>query len=324
MPLRVVFFGTPNFAVPTLRALLASTHTVAGVVTQPDRPRGRGHRLQDSPVKALARDAGVPVWQPERLKDPQWLAAFAALEADVGIVAAYGRILPQVVLDVPRHGLLNVHASLLPKYRGAAPIQRAVMAGEPETGITIMRVVLALDAGPVLARAVRSIGPDETAADVERDLATLGADLLLQTLVALESGTAQEVPQVEADATYAPRMSSEEGLVDWAIPAATLHDRVRGLHPWPHAYTFLGPRRVTLLRGQPQAVRTSPAPAEEPPLPGTILDASGDRLLVAAGQGAFRVTELQPEGKRAMSTREFLASRPGLAGQRFLPHPGLS
>jgi methionyl-tRNA formyltransferase len=200
--LRVVFFGTPGFAVPTLDALLKSRHQVAGVVTQPDRPSGRGQKVVDSPVKARALGAAVPVLQPARLKAPEFVADFAAIGADLGVVAAYGKILPAALISAPRLGMINVHASLLPRYRGAAPIHRAIIAGETRTGVTIMRVVEALDAGPMLAVGAREIGPDETSQDVEHALARVGADLLVSIVDRLSIGSVDETPQDPGLATY--------------------------------------------------------------------------------------------------------------------------
>ena len=218
-PLRIVFFGTPAFAVPTLEALLGSRHVMAGVVTQPDRPRGRGHRTTDAPVKVRAREAGIPILQPTSLKGPDFVAELAALDADLGVVAAYGRILTDAVLAVPRLGMINVHASLLPRYRGAAPVHRAVMAGERETGVTIMRVVKALDAGPMLSTATRPIAGEETSVDVEKDLAQIGARLLIEAVDRLAAGTAREEPQNDSEATYAHRLTKDDSPIDWARPA---------------------------------------------------------------------------------------------------------
>lgn len=309
----VIFFGTPAFAVPALEAILASRHQVLGAVTQPDRPRGRGRRLAEPPVKAAARQAGLPVWQPERLKDGAWLDVCRALRPDIGVVVAYGKILPQVLLDIPRFGFVNVHASLLPRYRGASPIQHAVMNGDRETGVCIMRVVAALDAGPILASRRRPIGPDETAADVERDLAGLGAGLLVETLDAIEAGTAREEPQDERAATFAPRLTKEDGLIDWTAPAPRLHDFVRGLHPWPLAWTWLDGSRLTVRRGRP-APDVPPSGAR----PGTVIEAPRHRLVVACGEGtAFELLELVPEGRRPMSASAFLAGHPLEAGHRL-------
>lgn len=308
-PLRIVFFGTPQFAVPTLEHLLASRHPVVGVVTQPDRPRGRGQRITAAPVKALAVARGLPLFQPARLRDAASAAQLRAWEPALAVVAAYGRLIPDHLLTLPRLGMINVHASLLPKYRGAAPVHRAVMAGEPETGVTIMRIVRELDAGGMFAKATRHIGPDETSDEVERDLAELGARLLVATVDALAEGTAREEPQDDASATYAPKITKEEGLIDWSQPAQAIHDKVRGLYPWPHAYTLLDGTRVIVLR-----TRVEPA-IGYPPLPGTIFHVSRDALHVAAGDGrAVAITHLQSEGRRPMTAREFLAGHPVAAG----------
>src|SRR5262245_5531219 len=244
----VVFLGTPQFAVPTLRRLLDSAHSVAGVITQPDRPRGRGQKITHAPVKALALERGIPVYQPERLKPPEVADALRAWRADLGVVAAYGRIIPEHLLTIPRFGMINVHASLLPKYRGAAPVHRAVMNGDAETGVTIMRVVKELDAGPMLAKAHRPIALDETSDVVEEALAEEGAGLLVTVLDQLAAGPVREESQDDAQATYAHRLTKEEGLLDWSQPALAIHNRVRGLYPWPHAYTFLRGTRLILRR----------------------------------------------------------------------------
>jgi methionyl-tRNA formyltransferase len=312
--LQIVFFGTPTFAVPTLNALLHSRHRVVGVVTQPDRPSGRGQRMSDAPVKTRAVAAGLPVLQPERMNDPAFLDALGALRADVGIVAAYGKILTDAVLAVPRLGVINVHASLLPRYRGAAPVHRAIIAGERETGITIMRVVRALDAGPMLASARRPIGPDETSDEVEADLARIGADLLLATTDDVEAGRAVESPQDDAGATYAHRLTKADGVVDWSWSAERVHNLIRGLHPWPHAFSFLHGSRLILIRS---AVSAEPADAE----PGTVLEASGDRLAVATGDRRLLLSHVQAEGRRPMTAREFLAGHPVTPGERVTAAP---
>jgi len=309
--LRVVFFGTPDFAVPVLNALLGSRHVIAGVVTQPDRPRGRGHQTTDAPVKALASSAGLPILQPDRLKDGSFLEELASLRPDLGVVAAYGRILTEAVLAVPRQGLINVHASLLPRYRGAAPVHRAVIAGEHETGVTIMRIVKALDAGPMLAKDRRPIGADETSEEVERDLAHLGARLLVATLDEMAQGLIRETPQDEKDATYAHRLTKVDGLVDWRWPAERVHNLIRGLHPWPHAFTFFGGRRLILRRSQWSLDQPSGSTA------GTVVEARGDHLAVATGGGTLDITEIQSEGKRPMKAREFLAGHHLVRGDRF-------
>jgi len=311
-PLRVVFFGTPEFAVPTLQALHESSHHVVGVVTQPDRARGRGQKSQPGPVKQFAERHALPVFQPPRLKDVTFLEVLKNLQSDLGVVAAYGKILTDEVLHAPRLGLINVHASLLPKYRGAAPIHRAVMAGEVETGVTIMRVVKALDAGPMLSKVTRPIRMDETSSDVERDLAQIGARALVTAVDALAEGTLNEIAQNESEATYAPKIEKSDGLVDWSRPARDIHNQIRGLYPWPHAYADLDGERTILLQSE---IEDDHRGAGVPP--GTVLEARGDRLIVSSGLGVLRLITLQREGRRPVSAREFLAGRPIHAGTTF-------
>jgi methionyl-tRNA formyltransferase len=309
--LRIVLFGTPAFAVPTLSRLLRSRHDVVGVVTQPDRPRGRGQRVSDSPVKALASERGLKVLQPERLSRELFEEPFKQLEADLAVVAAYGKILPEWLLQTPALGMINVHASLLPKYRGAAPVHRAVMAGETETGVTIMRVVKALDAGPMLAKVTRPIGPNESSDVVERDLASLGAALLVSVLDDLPSGHIVETPQNDADATYAPRLTKEEGLIDWTRPALDLHNQVRGLRPWPAAYTVLNGARMVVHQAQPSDADASGA------APGMCVVA-GAVISVACGDGhALDLLQVQLEGRRVIAARDFVAGHGRLTGQHF-------
>ena len=309
--LRVVFFGTPEFAVPSLDALLASRHQVVAVVTQPDRRRGRGQKTTIGPVKARAAAAGVPVLQPERLKDQLFLDALAGLHADLGVVAAYGKILTDSVLAAPRLGMINVHASLLPRHRGAAPVHRAIIAGDTETGVTIMRVVKALDAGPMLAKVARAIGPNDTSDEVERDLASKGAALLVTTIDAMIEGRVHETPQIDADATYAHRLTKDDGLVDWSRSAEAIHNQIRGLHPWPHAFTFARGQRLILHRSAPEVTGVVIG------APGIIVEATGDRLVVGTGDRSLDLLVIQVEGKRPMAAREFLAGHPLTAGERF-------
>jgi methionyl-tRNA formyltransferase len=321
-PLRIVFFGTPEFAVPSLDALLqARPHTVVGVVTQPDRARGRGQKVSDAPVKARALAAGLPILQPERMKDPAFLEALASWRADLGVVAAYGRILTEAILATPRLGMINVHSSLLPKYRGAAPVHRAVIAGETGTGVTIMRVVKALDAGATIVKEHRPIGPDETSEEVERDLARIGARLVVAVVDLIARNNAVEWPQNEADATYAHRLTKEDGVIDWSWPAVRVHNLIRGLHPWPHAFSFVQGKRVILLRSALETSAPDELALRTPAAPGTILEAGGDRLVVGTGDGALRITEIQAEGKRPMTAREFLAGHRLTAGERFTSAP---
>jgi len=312
-PLRIVFFGTPDFAVPTLEALHRSRHQVVGVVTQPDRARGRGHHWQASPVKQLSEQLGLTLLQPQRLRDDAFLETFRSLDADLGVVAAYGKILTDAVLEVPKAGLINVHASLLPKFRGAAPIHRAVMAGETMTGVTIMRVVKALDAGPMIAKATRPIGDDETSADVERDIARLGADLLVDSVDALAEGRASETSQNESEASYAHKIEKTDGIIDWSRPARDIHNQIRGLHPWPHAYSDLQGERTILLRSEVET-----AQHELRTEPGTVVEARPDRFAVQAGSGVVRLLMLQREGRRPVTAREFLAGKRIEPGARFV------
>jgi methionyl-tRNA formyltransferase len=311
--MKIVFLGTPQFAVPSLTHLLASRHEVRGVVTQPDRPRGRGQKVTDGPVKALAVAAGIPLFQPERLRDPAVVSTLAAWQPDLGVVAAYGQIVPEPLLAIPRFGMINVHPSLLPKYRGAAPVHRAVIAGDAMTGVTIMRVVKALDSGPMFARELRAIGPDETSDVVEMDLAERGAALLAAVVDQIDAGTAHEEPQDETQAVYAPRLTKEEGIVDWTLPAVQIHDRVRGLYPWPHAYTYTETGARLIL------MRTRVAADGDAVPPGTIVEVARDAVIVAAGGGTrLSILELQPEGKRPMPVRDFLAGRPLTPGTRLV------
>jgi len=311
MALRVAFFGTPGFAVPTLEHLVQSPHQVVGVVTQPDRPRGRGQQVSEAPVKALASSLGLTVLQPERLARDVFETAFTALGADIGVVAAYGKILPDWLLASPRLGLINVHASLLPKYRGASPVHRAVIAGDAETGVTIMRVVKALDAGPMLSRVRIPITDNDTTTVIEAALAARGAELLSTTLTEIEQGRAIETVQDEALVTYAPKLTKAEGLVDWQRSAREVHNLVRGLWPWPHAYGFMAGSRVILHRSRLSTLATgSPA--------GTILAASAaDGLHVACGDGTIEILGLQFEGKRIMTARDAMASPLLAVGAQF-------
>ena len=310
-PLRVVFFGTPRFAVPTLEALLASSHQMVGVVTQPDRPRGRGQKVTAGPVKALAVQHGLPLLQPATLRDGAITSDLAAWQPDLGVVAAYGQLIPNALLAIPRFGMINVHPSLLPRYRGAAPVHRAVIAGDAETGVTIMRVAAKLDSGAMFARTTRAIGADETSDALEDALAVTGARLLVEVVDQLAAGTAHEEPQDERLATYAARLTKDEGLVDWTLPASRIHDRVRGLFPWPHAYSFVDGRRIIIWR-------TSPLPAAMTALPGTVIHAGGDGLHVATGDGrALALLELQSEGGRPLPAADFLRGHAVQAGARF-------
>jgi len=312
--MRVAFFGTPAFAVPSLAALVDSSHEVAVVITQPDRPRGRGQKTTSSPVAAHAEQAGVPVLRPDAIRTDAFLAAFSAFGVDLAVVAAYGRILPASLLAVPRGGFVNVHASLLPRWRGAAPIHRAVMAGDTETGITIMRVVPALDAGPMLASVVLPIGPNETSAELEPRLAEAGARLLVGVVDRLAAGPVAETEQDERLVTYAARIERREGACDWNRPAADVHNHIRGLQPWPLVSVSLHEQRLRLVRSQ-----VASPDATQPAAPGTIVRADADGIVVAAQPGAVRLLALQPDGRAAMPVRDFLNGHRVVVGDRLAP-----
>ena len=312
-PLRIAYFGTPAFAVPTLQRLLASRHSVALVVSQPDRPKGRGQHLVPTATKQVALAHGVPVLQPERLRDEAFLRSVADLQLDLGVVAAYGRLLPDALLAIPRLGMINVHGSILPRWRGAAPVHRAVIAGDTETGVTIMRVVKELDAGAMFATVHRTIGPNETSVEVERDLAELGAALLADTVETLANDRAVETPQPLEGVTYAAKLTKAESAVAWTEAAPRIHNLVRGLQPWPLVAARLGDLRVLVHRTELTNEKSS-QPA------GTVLRADGDALEVVAGGGSvIRILELQPEGRRVMRVREFLAGRRVPAGASIAP-----
>lgn len=312
--MRVIFFGTPEFAVPSLKALFGA-HDVVAVVTRPDRPSGRGQKVTASPVKAAAEAQGTPILQPATLRDPAWIADVATLRADIAVVAAYGRLLPQALLDVPRLGFINVHASLLPRWRGAAPIHRAVLAGDMVTGVTIMRVVLALDAGPMLATGTTPIGAADTSATVESRLATLGSELLVATLARLELGPITEVPQNEADVTHAAKLERHESRIDWAQPASTIDRQIRGLQPWPLAAALVGGKRVAFLKGDVLGAASSAAP-------GTVIESGASGLVIACAPGAVRITDVLPEGRRPMTAAAFLNGSPVAVGTVLLPVSG--
>jgi methionyl-tRNA formyltransferase len=296
--IRLVFMGTPDFAVPTLRALLDAGHEVAAVYSQPPRAAGRGMALRPSPVQQEAERAGLPVHTPENLKSAAEQAHFRALHADAAVVVAYGLILPRAILDGTRYGAFNVHASLLPRWRGAAPINRAIMAGDTETGVSIMRVTEGLDAGPVCLEARVSIGRDETAGELHDRLASLGAERMLEALAKLETGGLECRALSAEGVTYAEKVKADETRIDWSRPAPTVHDRIRGLSPSPGAWFELE------LGGKMERVRALRTTlVEMSGTPGVVLD---DHLTIACGEGAVRLTELQRAGKRPMKTEDFL------------------
>ncbi len=309
-PLRIVFAGTPEFAARALEALIHSPHRVVAVYTQPDRPAGRGRRLTPPPVKTLAEAHGIPVHQPTTLRDDATLATLRGHGADLMVVAAYGLILPPEALTATPLGAVNIHASLLPRWRGAAPIQRALLAGDRETGITLMQMDEGLDTGAILATAAIPIGPEDTAATLHDRLADLGARLLLESLPPLAAGTLTPRPQDDARATYADKLDKEEARIDWHRPAVEIDRQIRAFDPWPVAYTHLDDgTRLRIWRARPL-----PHPADAPP--GTIVAIDRDGLHVATGDGRLLVREVQPAGKRRMSARDLANARP-LEGTRL-------
>ena len=308
--MRIVFWGTPDFARTMLHALLDSEHEVVGVVTQPDRPAGRGRRLQPPPVKELASDAALPVLQPERPRGVEFVRALEALRPDISVVAAYGHILGPDLLELPPHGSINVHASLLPELRGAAPVNWAIIRGYAETGVTIMRMVKAMDAGPIILQSACTIESDETAGALLERLARNGASALLESLSLLESGRARELPQDDAAATYAPKLFVKDARIDWSLAAVEIDRWIRGCDPDPAAWSMLDDLRVRMF-----APRPAPGDQVEP---GSILRADPRQgLEVAAGTGIVNIREVQPAGKRRMEAVEWIRGRGVRAGQRF-------
>ena len=316
--MRLVFLGTPAFAVPSLEKLVAAGRQVLAAITQPDRPRGRGQREAPPPVKEAALRLGIPVHQPERVRRPEAVELLRSLAPDVMVVIGYGQIIPQAIIDIAPLGIVNVHSSLLPKYRGAAPVQWAIANGETRTGITTMRIDAGLDTGDILLAKETEIGPEETAVELNGRLAGMGADLLLETLEGLESARIVGREQDSAQATYAPLLKKEDGLVDWSQPAASIHNRVRGLQPWPGAYTtfrgqtlhiwrarVISPGPLSYVRGSEMAEpRTSESGRSETGLaPGSLPCLKP--LTVTCGLGALELREVQLEGRRRMSAADF-------------------
>lgn len=304
MPLRLIFMGTPDFAVPTLTALAARGHEIVAVYTRAAKPAGRGMGVQATPVEREARRLGLPVLTPASLKSDEAQAAFRAHKADAAVVVAYGLILPKAVLDAPRLGCFNVHASLLPRWRGAAPINRAVMAGDAESGISIMKMDEGLDTGAVAITGRLPIGADMTAGELHDALSPLGAALMADVLPKIESGTLALTPQPDAGVTYAQKIAKSETRIDWTKPWQQVHDHIRGLSPFPGAWFELGGVRVKALRS---------TKGEGSGAPGAALD---DRLTIACGDGAVRLVELQRAGKQPMTADEFLRGTPVEAGTK--------
>jgi methionyl-tRNA formyltransferase len=310
--MRIVFMGTPEFAVPSLEAVLKSDDHVVGIVTQPDRPRGRGQHLSPSPVKVIAQREQVPLLQPTKMKDPALLAELSGWKPDVIAVAAFGRILPPAILSLPPRGCINVHGSLLPKYRGAGPIQWALINGETETGITTMLMDEGMDTGAMLLQATIPIATDDTAGSLSVRLADLGGRLLVETLAQLKAGTLTPRPQDQSQATLAPLLKKEDGAINWTMSAASIANRIRGLTPWPGAYTFSKTDRWTISRAAAIDETTTLAP-------GQIIALTKDAIHVATGNGVLAIRELQPANGRRMPAGEYLAGHPLQVGMQLSP-----
>lgn len=321
--MRVVFMGTPDFAVPTLRALAESGQTIVGVFTQPDRPAGRGKSLKPSPVKVTAEELGLPIFQPDKIKSTQWIQQLRDLAPECIIVVAYGQILPKEILDLPVRGCINVHASLLPAYRGAAPIHWAVIKGETVTGVTTMLMDEGLDTGDMLLKQETSISPEATTGEIHDKLAASGAELLIGTLQQLEMGNLIPTPQA-GESNYAPLLKREHERLDWSNRAIELHDQIRGLNPWPGAFAvFRGEnlkiwRSIPFLQSDSAVIRIGTDDSKTVSAdPGQIIQVLGDSLLVQTGEGILRVFEVQPAGKRSMPARDFFNGRHGQVGEKF-------
>jgi methionyl-tRNA formyltransferase len=297
--MRIVFMGTPAFAVPSLEALLKSDDQVVGVVTQPDRPKGRGQEVAASPIKLVCVRENIPILQPTKMKDPSFLDALRAWKPDLIAVAAFGRILPPAILSMPPRGCVNVHGSLLPKFRGAGPIQWAIIMGEAETGITTMLMDEGMDTGAMLLQERVPILPEDTAGSLSTRLAEVGGRLLVQTIERLKAGILAPTPQDHSQASLAPLLKKEDGLIDWTRPAVEIERRIRGLSPWPGAFTFAGGERWTMWRAAVTDAGSGP--------PGRILSAAKEGIAVATGQGAILITDLQPANSRRMTAAQYLA-----------------
>lgn len=305
--MKIVYMGTPQFAVPPLRALAAAGHDIAGVVTRIDKPAGRGKVMTPPPVKLAAQQLGIAVFQPKRVRDPEFIGTLKKIAPEAIVVAAYGQILPEDVLTLPKFGCINIHASLLPGYRGAAPINWAIIRGERETGNTIMRMDAGMDTGAILMQERIPIDPHDTAGALTEKLSALGATLITRTLPLIASGQLAPVPQDGSKATLAPLLKKEDGRIDWTLSANDIHNRVRGLSPWPGAFSFLGDKMIKIITSEV---------VEGSGEPGMPYENEG-ALNIGCGSGMLRVLSLQPEGKKVMSAAEFLRGHRGVAGKKF-------
>ena len=312
--MNIVFMGTPEFSVPTLQQLHKSTHNIQLVVTQPDRPKGRGRELMPSPVKLFALEEGIPVFQPEKCSAPNVESILREYDTDVFVVVAFGQILNKNLLSIPRNFCINLHSSLLPKYRGAAPINWAIINGETETGVTTMKMDSGLDTGDILLTHKVSIAPSDDAKSLHDTLALKGSNLMLDTLQELESGTLKSICQKPGHSTYAPKLKKEDGLIDWNQSSFKIHNRVRGLLPWPGAYSFLGSKRFQIYKTE---IKTTSKLNQ----PGIIVRLSNIGIEVGTADGVIIITELQPEGKKRMHVRNFLSGHKLVTGSQFTKQP---
>lgn len=309
--MRAVFMGTPEIAAEILKCLLASEHEIIAVVTQPDRPKGRGKELAKSPVKMVAEEHGIPVLQPEKIKAPEAVAGLRALAPEIILVAAFGQIISKEILELPKYGCINVHASLLPEYRGAAPIQWAILDGKEKTGITIMRMDEGIDTGDMICTAEIPIAPEETGGSLHDKLAAAGGPLLLEAIRQIEEGTAVYTPQNQEAHTYAKMLRKEFGKLDFTDSAERLERYIRGLNPWPSAYTYKGGKGIKFWSASVSYDKFEPCPC------GTLVSVKDGMLWIMTGNGILQVKELQPEGKRRMTTEEFLRGYPLTPGVVF-------
>lgn len=323
--MRIVFMGTPDFSVPALKALVEAGHQVIAVVTQPDKPKGRGKEVQMTPVKIQAMEYGIPVYQPAKVREASFVEVLKGLEADVYVVIAFGQILPKAVLELPKYGCINIHASLLPKYRGAAPIQWCVIDGEGETGITTMMMDVGLDTGDMLEKAVIPIEEKETGGSLHDKLSMAGGDLILSTLKKLEEGTLVRMPQTDEGTCYAKMLTKSLGDIDWNQGAVSIERLIRGLNPWPSAYTMWNGKTIKIwaadvIAGREAAdfLSESGVPAETGTAPGTVVCSDKRGLVVCTGGGLLSIRELQMEGKKRMDTPAFLRGYPIPAGDVFV------
>ena len=323
--MKIVFMGTPDFSVPALKALVEAGHQVIAVVTQPDKPKGRGKEVQMTPVKIQAMEYGIPVYQPAKVREASFVEVLKGLEADVYVVIAFGQILPKAVLELPKYGCINIHASLLPKYRGAAPIQWCVIDGERETGITTMMMDVGLDTGDMLEKAVIPIEEKETGGSLHDKLSMAGGDLILSTLKKLEEGTLVRTPQTDEGTCYAKMLTKSLGDIDWNQGAVSIERLIRGLNPWPSAYTMWNGKTIKIwaadvIAGREAAdfLSESGVPAETGTAPGTVVCSDKRGLVVSTGGGLLSIRELQMEGKKRMDTPAFLRGYPIPAGDVFV------